>query len=187
MNKDAFLHELKVSLSNISAEEREDILYDYIEHFQIGLEEGKSEKEIIEKLGSPKMIAKELLVTFHLDKAQSQPTLGNLFGVIVAMIGVSFMNFVFVLGPSIVILGFLLAGWGISLALMISPILAVLSAIMFGFSSSQWLQVFAALTLCGLGILLMNGMYYATIFMYKLFIRYLKMNITIVRSKHVAS
>ncbi|TPG73254.1 DUF1700 domain-containing protein [Brevibacillus laterosporus] len=182
MNKDAFLHELKTRLSAISDEEREDILYDYTEHFQFGVEAGKSEIEIIEKLGSTKMIAKELLATYHLEKAENQPTLTNLFGVFVAMIGLSFMNLIFILGPSIVIVGLLVAGWGISIAFILSPILAVLSVIMFDLSS-QWLQLFVAIILCGVGILLMNGMYYTTAFMYKLFIRYVKMNITIVKSK----
>ena len=63
MRKDDFLDILKDYLKNsFSEDEIMDILRDYEEYFIDGETEGKSEMEIISSLGSPKEIAKELLV-----------------------------------------------------------------------------------------------------------------------------
>lgn len=53
MSKSKFLQQLNESLKPLSVKERADILQDYEEHFSIGLEEGKTEEEIVTSLGSP--------------------------------------------------------------------------------------------------------------------------------------
>lgn len=68
MNKEQFLKELSNQLRKLSEEERKDILLDYEEHFQFGIEEGKTESEIIKGLGSPKAIAKDLLAMYRFDE-----------------------------------------------------------------------------------------------------------------------
>ncbi|MED3923350.1 DUF1700 domain-containing protein, partial [Priestia aryabhattai] len=47
MSKSKFLQQLNESLKPLSSKERADILQDYEEHFSIGLEEGKTEEEIV--------------------------------------------------------------------------------------------------------------------------------------------
>ncbi len=47
MSKEQFLKELSSHLRKLPDEERKDILFDYEEHFQFGIEEGKTESEII--------------------------------------------------------------------------------------------------------------------------------------------
>lgn len=61
MSKEQFLKELSSHLRKLPDEERKDILFDYEEHFQFGIEEGKNESDIIKGLGSPKVIAKNYL------------------------------------------------------------------------------------------------------------------------------
>jgi len=62
MKQREFLRELKENLeSRISPEELEDILSDYESFFASGREEGKSDDEISEELGSPAFLAKSLL------------------------------------------------------------------------------------------------------------------------------
>lgn len=68
MHKEQFLRELSGHLRKLPEEERKDILYDYEEHFQFGLEEGKTEGEIVKGLGSPKAIAKEMLALYRFDE-----------------------------------------------------------------------------------------------------------------------
>ncbi len=48
-------------LKDYLKKERADILKDYEEHFTFGLEEGKSEEEIVASLGSPAQIAKRVI------------------------------------------------------------------------------------------------------------------------------
>ena len=58
MNREEYLKQLKAALKSLPEDELQDILYDYEEHFDIGLSKGKSEKEISAELGDPKEIAK---------------------------------------------------------------------------------------------------------------------------------
>ncbi len=59
MTKSQFMNTLKSNLTGFSTKEIEEILYDYEEHFNIGLSSGKTEKEIIEELGDPIVTAKQ--------------------------------------------------------------------------------------------------------------------------------
>ena len=67
MNKEEFLRQLSNELASLDKNEKEDILYDYEEHFRIGIEEGLTEEEISKKLGEPKGIAKQFKVSVILD------------------------------------------------------------------------------------------------------------------------
>jgi uncharacterized membrane protein len=57
MNKEEFLKTLENYLEGFTEEEKAEILYDYEEHFRIGLENGKTEDALIEELGDPLNIA----------------------------------------------------------------------------------------------------------------------------------
>jgi len=59
MQKDEYLKKLGLALSGISETERQDILADYAEHFEMGALDGRTEEEIAESLGDPKTIGKE--------------------------------------------------------------------------------------------------------------------------------
>lgn len=56
MTRDQFLSQLRKSLGNMPEADKEDIVYDYEEHFRIGLADGKSEAQIAESLGNPRVI-----------------------------------------------------------------------------------------------------------------------------------
>lgn len=69
ITKQEYLKELRKNLRGFSQEEIDDILYDYEEHFSIGLSSGKTEEEIAEELGDPKDIAEQY------KKAKGNPTI----------------------------------------------------------------------------------------------------------------
>ena len=79
MNKEAFLKVLNKKIKKLPKEDREDILQDYEDHFLFGLEEGKTEEEIVKALGSPSQIAKEILANHHLDEVSKSMTAGISF------------------------------------------------------------------------------------------------------------
>lgn len=60
MNKNVFMNELAKYLYDLPEWERNDILLDYEEHFSIGFESGRSEEEIANALGNPKVLAKQI-------------------------------------------------------------------------------------------------------------------------------
>lgn len=57
MNREEYLKQLKAALQGLPEDELQDILYDYKEHFDIGLSKGKSEAEISMELGDPREVA----------------------------------------------------------------------------------------------------------------------------------
>ncbi|KKK56410.1 hypothetical protein LCGC14_3064810 [marine sediment metagenome] len=62
MTKEQFLTQLKKSISGLKEVEKKEILYDYEEHFRMGLENKKTEEEIAESLGNPKILGKSFKI-----------------------------------------------------------------------------------------------------------------------------
>lgn len=52
MTKAEYLKDLEARIQRLPSQERADILADYREHFEMGLENGKSEEEISKSLGT---------------------------------------------------------------------------------------------------------------------------------------
>lgn len=61
MNKRDYLDLLRYYLRDLPPVVVDDIVYDYEEHFSAGIENGKTEEQIADELGSPDDIAKEYL------------------------------------------------------------------------------------------------------------------------------
>ncbi len=180
MTEKGFLNELDSALKRISLEERQDILSDYQEHFIIGKEAGKTEEQIVEALGSPSKIAKELLALYHLEKAEINHTTGNMFRAVWAAIGLGFFNLIIVLGPFIALLGIIFAGWVSGLAFAISPLLVFVN-IVISPGTFELSDLFISLTFSGFGLFIIIGMYYVTKLLNKGFMRYLKFNTSLVK------
>ncbi|CAK6470730.1 DUF1700 domain-containing protein [Peribacillus simplex] len=178
MNKEQFLKQLNASLTRLSLEEREDILQDYEEYFEIGMEEGKSEQEISKSLGNPRQISKELMATYHLGQVEQTTSAGNVMRAVWAVIGLGFFNLVIVLGPFIALIGVVIAGWVSAIAFILAPLGALFNLVLGNF---QLFDLFFALGLCGIGIFIAMGMFVATSALTKGFIRYLKFNASLVK------
>lgn len=178
MNKEQFLKQLNASLTRLSLEERKDILQDYEEYFEIGMEEGKSEQEISKSLGNPKQISKELMATYHLGQVEQTTSAGNVMRAVWAVIGLGFFNLVIVLGPFIALIGVVIAGWVSAIAFILAPLGALFNLVLGNF---QLFDLFFALGLCGIGIFIAMGMFVATSALTKGFIRYLKFNASLVK------
>lgn len=180
MTKYQFLRLLDSSLQRLPSEEREDILQDFKEHFAIGAEEGKTEEQITEALGTPQQIAKELLAARHLEKVEVTATTGNVFRAVWAVVGLSFFNLVIVLGPFVALVGFVVAGWVSGVAFIVSPLLTLVNMLIFP-GAFQWFDLFVSLILSGIGFFIAIGMYFATRGIIRGFVRYLKFNSRLVK------
>ncbi|HLR75218.1 MAG TPA: DUF1700 domain-containing protein [Virgibacillus sp.] len=180
MNRKEFLMTLEKSLNNISKEERQDILHDFEEHFALGIEDGKSEEEIVKALGSPHRISKELLASYHIEKVETTASAGNMFRAVWAVIGLGFFNLVIVLGPFLALAGVILGGWIISIVFVASPIIVILNALIHP-STVEAFEIFVSLILCGIGLFVGIGMNYATKWLSRGFVRYLAYNASIVK------
>lgn len=180
MTKHDFLHELDKYLKGISAAERQDILQDFEEHFELGLESGKTEEQISLTLGSPKQIAKEMLASYHLEKVEATATTGNIFRAVWALIGLGFFNLVIVLGPFLALVGIIFAGWCTGFAFIVSPLLVLIDVLIHP-GTFVLFEFFFAITLAGLGLFIVNGMYFATKALRNGFMKYLTFNTRIIK------
>lgn len=79
MNRVEFINTLKIELGNLPPSEVEDILYDYEEHFEVGLSKGKTEEEIARELGNPRSIAKSYKVNYKINNAENNPSTKSFF------------------------------------------------------------------------------------------------------------
>lgn len=180
MNKEQFLETLNASLKPLSSSERADILRDFEEHFNVGNAEGKSESEISAGLGSPYKIAKELLVTYHIEQDEYAATEDNPLRLILATVGMGFFNLIIVLGPLMALIGIFFAGWVVGITFIGSPVLVFLGSMIY-FGSFEFFDLFVSLALAGFGIFIIMGMYYLTLLFIRLLIRYVKFNINFVK------
>jgi len=190
MNKKEFLGRLSELIKDIPEEEKKDILFDYEEHFRIGLEKGRKEEEIAASLGDPKVIAKQSRASCILKEAEKTTSASNIIKAIFAAVGLGFFNLVIVLGPAMGLIGILVALFASAFAITISGV-AVLFGTLLGpvFAWNVYIPFAAVVSiplgigLTALGLLSLIGTFYLTKFFYKFSISYLKMNLQIITNR----
>ncbi|MDP5277095.1 HAAS signaling domain-containing protein [Chengkuizengella axinellae] len=180
MSRNEFISQLESLLESVNQADRNEIIYDYLEHFDIGLANGKSEEELVKELGDPKVIAKDLLADYRVTKAEEDKSIGNMYKAILATFSLSFFNIVFIVGPVIGIFGAYLALSIAAVVLTISPLLLIPQVIIYGFDNIE-LNIFATILLCGIGILMSIGMIHTGRFLYNVTLRYIRFNIRVIK------
>lgn len=192
MNKNEFLHKLKNSLNGLTEAEKNDILYDYEEHFSIGLEKGKTESEICESLGDPKTIAKQFRAEYAVKRAEEDKSTANILRAIFAAISLGFFNLIFMLGPFIALVAtiftFFIASGAVAVAgLIISVVsffpsyLTVISSVPFNPAAGFFIGIGTA----ALGLIMLLGTICLAKFFYNLTIAYIKLNLKIITKQEV--
>ncbi|OEH92668.1 HAAS signaling domain-containing protein [Bacillus solimangrovi] len=181
MNKHEFFLNLEHLLAPIPEYDRKEIIYDYEEHFEVGMENGKSENELIAELGSPQMIARDLLSDYRIERAEKDKSVKNLSRAIFETISLSLLNIVFVLGPVIGLIGVFVSLCATSIILTLSPVLMIVSILIGNSFGDVFTNIFVAITLCSLGLIMGIGMIHVGKFFYNMILRYIKFNIQIVK------
>ncbi|SFR68258.1 DUF4097 family beta strand repeat-containing protein [Anaeromicropila populeti] len=72
MNKIEYLNALKEALKDTDDSVMEEILSDYEEHFQVGIEKGKSEEQICEELGTIDDLVEEIKGVYNTDNQEGK-------------------------------------------------------------------------------------------------------------------
>lgn len=184
MTRDQFLHELTRALQQMQDEERRDVLYDYEEHIRSAMETGMSEEEAVRSLGSPKVIAKELLADYYIHRAEADASTGNMVRAVLATISLGFFNIIVVLGPFCAAVGILIAFFAASFGLVFASIAGSIGLItgtgIVGFPT-PWMALFALLGTCGAGLLFFALAGYLGKWFGRITLDYLKFNLKIIQ------
>jgi len=190
MTKERFLSELRAALRRMPEEERHDVVSDYEEHFRMGGAEGRTEEQIAQSLGNPKVIGRSYAIDALLEEPKDGGELkaAAVLRAVFASISLTFFNVIFILGPFLALVGVLIGLWaaavalGVSgLALVVSPLLALVVpwlSTLGGYNAA--FLFFAGVGVAGLGVLACIGMWKLT----RLFVRgtaaYLRFNARII-------
>ena len=188
MNKKEFIDVLRNQLDGLPKEEIDEIIYDYEEHFSVGLGRGKSEDEISKELGDPKKIAKSYKANIVIENAQNNPTPTNIAKAVIATIALGLFNLIFVLGPFIGLVGVLIGLFGGALGVTFGGIGIVIGVIFgpvfggnFGSNINPIGAAFMGIGTTALGILFFILNIYLTKISYRGITKYLKYNIDIIK------
>ena len=199
MNKKEYLEQLSKLLRTLPKEDREDIISDYQEHFAIGLEKGRTEEEISRALGNPKNVAKQIKADNLVKKAQDKPSIGSIIGAILATMGLGLFNLIFVAIPVLVVAVIILILFVAGIIIIFTGIYWVLVPLLhliipqlaiptFINSPGNGILNILVVVLSGIGltaggIILVVLMAYITKWFYELMIKYLKLNLRIIKGR----
>ena len=189
MNKKEFIKEFEKNLKGISKNDKNEIVRDYEEHFSVGKRKGRKEESIAKSLGDPKHLAQQAKIELLVSKAEENKSVGNIFRVVFATIGLSFFNLIFVVGIFFAFLAVVIAFFATGFALSISGLAliagGILSPIFSQYISSAGISpiivIFAGIGLAAFGMLFAIGTWYIGKGFYILTIKYVKLNIRIIR------
>lgn len=151
-----YLNRLEKSLRRMSADERKEIVADYREHFEIGLESGKSEQQIIASLGDPVALAKMYTALGATNRAHETKGIKDTQNMISAIIRYKVGGGLLMAGLYFVALCTMFALFATSVGLMAGGLAAFAYAVYVfatGYIAYGFLGVFAGLVLAFGGLL----------------------------------
>jgi uncharacterized membrane protein len=115
MTKAEWLKELENRIQRLPSHERADVMADYREHFEMGVEKGKSEEQICLALGSPRSVAQSISMNSLVEEARTASTIGGrgnaLLRVLLLFLVLAPFNFLILVGPFLILFSLLFAGW----------------------------------------------------------------------------
>ncbi len=188
MSRNEFLSILEHSLGSMSQEDKNDVLYDYKEHFNSGMSEGKTEEEICSALGDPKAIARQYRVEHIVRQADQNRTAGNIVRAVFAALSLGFLNLVFILPVFAGLIGVLIGLYAAAAGIAVSGAVLFFATLLQPFFT-EWVSlpdinegilIFTSFGLAGLGTLFIIGDVYLTKFFYIITMKYIKANMRII-------
>ncbi len=97
MNRATFMAQLRTGLAGLHSSDVADILADYESHFADGMAHGRTEDEVADALGDPARLAREMRAEVGFKRWEQDRSAGNLFGVILALLGLATLDLMFLL------------------------------------------------------------------------------------------
>lgn len=190
MNKLQYLENLEKSLKSLPKEETNDIISDFKEYFEVGIERGRSEEDLSLSLGNPKMLARQIRLESYIKKAEETKSASNILRAVFTSIGLSFFNLVVMLPVFSIAFSVLVVLFASSISLSAAGITGTVGSI-FSPLFSQYLtfnvnvavSIFAFIGIGSLGILFFTGNIYISKFIFRLVVRYLRFNLSVVKGK----
>ena len=87
MNRKQYFDSLEKNLKSLKREEMDDILQDFREYFEIGIERGRTEQELMASLGSPKILARQIRFESYVKQAEETTSAAHIGKAVFTSIG----------------------------------------------------------------------------------------------------
>lgn len=120
MTKVGYITELQMRISRLPAKDRAEILADYEEHFAMGRAAGKTDEEISASLGTPKSVAKSILMHTLVTEAETSNSIVDRASVVMRILFMVLIlapfNFLFLIGPALALFITNVVGWALPIA-----------------------------------------------------------------------
>lgn len=129
MKQRHFIEILQSNLSFLPKERQKEIVADYEEHFAEGLSKGQSEEEISQRLGDPKLIAKQYKIQNIIGDEDAPLTIGKALRIIYVGLSIAFVNLIFVVGFYIGLIGAYLGIFVTNVAMIATSLILIFIAI----------------------------------------------------------
>lgn len=207
MNKEHFLIELRLNLKQLPFNKQQEICQTYADLFDDYLATGLSEFEISKELGHPKTIAIEILKSQNLyfeetvpndhgwqefsdadhfehpyeHEYEFSPVSQSPFSRISQIIGLFFLNTLFMFWMILSLLMLLFAAWLVAISFIVSPLLALVGIFMTAANTYGFFQFSSSIVLCGIGLVGFLLLKPITSGSFKLLKGYINWNFTILR------
>ena len=114
MNSEAFLRTLRAGLAGLPKQEVEEIIADYAAHFAEARASGRNEAEVVDALGDPARLARELRAETGLRRFEAHRSFTNLVTAMLALVGLAAVD-IFFLMPLLLVAAAVALGIGIGL------------------------------------------------------------------------
>ena len=192
MKRDQFILELRRALNQLPQSEVEDIVRDQNEYISDAVAVGRGEEDVIKSLGDAKTLASSLQADIKIQLAENAPTFNKqvslTFSALFAILALAPLNIIFVLGPFLGLVGILVAGWAVAMAVFASAV-AVFAGFFFKLifmSAGFWTHLstlFFSLGMIGLAVIGFILMFWITSSVLNLTISYLKWNLNFIKAR----
>lgn len=196
MNRSEYLYKLKQNLHGFPNDELNDIMFDYEEHFDIGLSKGKSEEEISSELGDPRDIARNFKNNYNtnnydcVDRSMSHSSNDNSRRILIIIVLFLF-NLIVVLGPYFALAGMLFGGYMIGISSIVSGFIVLFGSPISFFLTITIPHILTSLSfgigLIALGILGIIFAAYLSKYFIQLTIQYVRWNIKLINGEEAKS
>jgi uncharacterized membrane protein len=178
MNRKEFIDTLSTALTEFPIKERQELIEDYLLHFDQGISEGRTEEQIASELGDPCKIVEDILVDYK-SNAKTKDSLGRS---ILVFVGILFLNLNLML-PIFLMIFSIWASISI-VSLLFSFALPLAGAVsIFILKSFNIGLFFLAIGFMGAGLLLSSGMWIATKHIWIWIKKYVSWNIHMVKGR----
>lgn len=181
MTKNEFLEQLKNNIQQLDSNQINEIMTDFKEHFESGIEQGKTEEEICGALGDPKEIAQQFGGN---NVSLEQKKEVNVF----AVIGLSIFNIFFMVWIFFTLFMVLFSLWISAISIAFSGIAVSLASALYPILQNYVnlfihpvLAFLVGLIICVMGLLFVNLNIWLTKISVNAFRKYVNWNISVVK------